>query len=95
MVQPINDLCLQSGGMGLTGGLVDVGDLFDSLKGIHDGQATSDILEKMRLDPDEAEAKDPGLEMMREADKSLESSKTFQLGALGLAHDMTQWYNHV
>lgn len=46
MVQPINDLCLQSGGMGLTGGLVDVGDLFDSLKGIHDGQATSDILEK-------------------------------------------------
>lgn len=33
----------------------------------------------MRLDPDEAEAKDPGLEMMREADKSLESSKTFQL----------------
>jgi hypothetical protein len=88
--------------MGLTGGLVDVGDLFDCLRGIHDDQATSDILDKydhyrrekyrqftdpvsesnlkrMRLDLNEAEVNDPGLKMMREADESLESSKTFQL----------------
>lgn len=34
-----------SGGMGLTGGLVDVGDLFDCLVGIHDGRADTDILD--------------------------------------------------
>lgn len=32
--------------MGLTGGLVDVGDLFDCLAGIHDNRATADILDK-------------------------------------------------
>ncbi|KAJ3538931.1 hypothetical protein NM208_g5688 [Fusarium decemcellulare] len=109
-------LCNPFGGMGLTGGLVDVGDLFDCLKGIHDGRATPEILDKydhfrrekynqftnpvsesnlkrMSSDPDVVEANDPGLAMMREADKSIEASKAFQLGVLGLAHDMTQYYN--
>ncbi|KAL0780701.1 hypothetical protein CaCOL14_002036 [Colletotrichum acutatum] len=39
-------LCNPFGGMGLTGGIVDVGDLFDCLTGIHDGQADDDILDK-------------------------------------------------
>ncbi|KAF4996669.1 hypothetical protein FDECE_12347 [Fusarium decemcellulare] len=39
-------LCNPFGGMGLTGGLVDAGDLFDCLAGIHDGRADPDILDK-------------------------------------------------
>ncbi|KAK0376909.1 FAD binding domain-containing protein [Colletotrichum limetticola] len=39
-------LCNPFGGMGLTGGIVDVGDLFDCLAGIHDGRADDDILDK-------------------------------------------------
>ncbi|KAK7440117.1 FAD binding domain-containing protein [Colletotrichum acutatum] len=42
----LSALGLPSGGMGLTGGIVDVGDLFDCLTGIHDGQADDDILDK-------------------------------------------------
>jgi len=39
-------LCNPFGGMGLTGGLVDVGDLGVCLEGINDGVAENDILEK-------------------------------------------------
>jgi 2-polyprenyl-6-methoxyphenol hydroxylase-like FAD-dependent oxidoreductase len=39
-------LCNPFGGMGLTGGLVDVGDLADFLKGIKRGVASNEILEK-------------------------------------------------
>ncbi|KAL2881473.1 hypothetical protein SGCOL_003039 [Colletotrichum sp. CLE4] len=108
-------LCNPFGGMGLTGGLVDVGDLFDCLAGIHDGRADDDILDKydhyrrekynqftnpvseanlkrMASDPDEVEANDPGIVAMREADKTDEAAVAFQLGVLGLAHDMTQYY---
>lgn len=35
-----------SGGLGLTGGIVDVGNLFDALMGIHKGLADDGILEK-------------------------------------------------
>ncbi|KAK1483531.1 FAD binding domain-containing protein [Colletotrichum cuscutae] len=42
----LSALGLHSGGMGLTGGIVDVGDLFDCLAGIHDGRADDDILDK-------------------------------------------------
>lgn len=35
-----------SGGLGLTGGIVDVGNLFDALIGIHNGVADESILEK-------------------------------------------------
>ncbi|KAL6351894.1 hypothetical protein LRP88_14706 [Fusarium phalaenopsidis] len=109
-------LCNPFGGMGLTGGLVDVGDLFDCLAGIHDNRATADILDKydhfrrekyreiintvsesnlkrMKSDADDMEANDPGLEAMRKADKSDQAAIAFQLGVLGLAHDMTQYYN--
>jgi len=41
-----NRLILFSGGMGLTGGLVDVGNLFDCLYGIYTGQADDSILDK-------------------------------------------------
>ncbi|KAK1470476.1 FAD binding domain-containing protein [Colletotrichum tamarilloi] len=108
-------LCNPFGGMGLTGGIVDVGDLFDCLAGIHDRRADDDILDKydryrrekfnqftnpvseanlkrMASDPDEVEANDPGIVAMREADKTDEAAITFQLGILGLAHDMTQYY---
>ncbi|KAH7355736.1 hypothetical protein BKA66DRAFT_539813 [Pyrenochaeta sp. MPI-SDFR-AT-0127] len=37
-------LCNPFGGMGLTGGIVDVGGLYDCLVGIHTGQATDAIL---------------------------------------------------
>lgn len=37
---------LSSGGMGLTGGLVDAGNLFDCLYGIATGQADDSILDK-------------------------------------------------
>ncbi|OAL42548.1 FAD/NAD(P)-binding domain-containing protein [Pyrenochaeta sp. DS3sAY3a] len=37
-------LCNPFGGMGLTGGIVDVGGLYDCLVGIHTGQATETIL---------------------------------------------------
>ncbi|OQD84433.1 hypothetical protein PENANT_c013G06206 [Penicillium antarcticum] len=36
----------QSGGLGLTGGIADVGNLFDALVGIHDGLADDSILDK-------------------------------------------------
>lgn len=39
-------LCNPFGGMGLTGGIVDVGGLSDCLIGIHRGVATEDILDK-------------------------------------------------
>lgn len=39
-------LCNPFGGLGLTGGLVDAGNLFDCLYGIATGQADEDILEK-------------------------------------------------
>lgn len=88
--------------MGLTGGLVDVGELFDCLAGIHDDRAETDILDKydqirrekyekftnvisesfltrMKSDPDEVEANDPGIAAMLEADKSDEASVAFQL----------------
>lgn len=39
-------LMLCSGGMGLTGGIVDVGGLYDCLAGIHDGKADDSILDK-------------------------------------------------
>lgn len=35
----------KSGGMGLTGGIVDVGGLYDCLVGINTGKATPDILD--------------------------------------------------
>jgi 2-polyprenyl-6-methoxyphenol hydroxylase-like FAD-dependent oxidoreductase len=35
-----------SGGMGLTGGIADVGGLYDSLVGIHTGKADDSILDK-------------------------------------------------
>jgi len=35
-----------SGGLGLTGGIVDVGNLFDALIGIHKGLADDSILDK-------------------------------------------------
>lgn len=37
---------LYSGGLGLTGGLVDAGNLFDCLNGIHQGLADDSILSK-------------------------------------------------
>jgi hypothetical protein len=37
---------VDSGGMGLTGGIADVGSLYDSLLGIHTGQANDSILDK-------------------------------------------------
>ncbi|KAM5347485.1 hypothetical protein ACJ41O_010490 [Fusarium nematophilum] len=109
-------LCNPFGGMGLTGGLVDVGDLFNCLAGIHDNRATPDILDKydhfrrekykkfintisesnlkrMKSDADDVEANDPDLVAMREADKSDQAAIAFQLGVLGLAHDMTQCYS--
>ncbi|KXH32327.1 FAD binding domain-containing protein [Colletotrichum simmondsii] len=114
----LSALGLHSGGMGLTGGIVDVGDLFDCLAGIHDGRADDDILDKydhyrrekfnqftnpvseanlkrMASDPDEVEANDPGIVAMREADKTDEAAVAFQLGILGLAHDMTHTYTLV
>ncbi|KAF2099878.1 FAD/NAD(P)-binding domain-containing protein [Rhizodiscina lignyota] len=39
-------LCNPFGGMGLTGGIADVGSLYDSLVGIHIGQADDSILDK-------------------------------------------------
>ncbi|KAE9371701.1 FAD/NAD(P)-binding domain-containing protein [Stipitochalara longipes BDJ] len=39
-------LCNPFGGLGLTGGLVDVGNLYDCLVGIHLGKASSEILDK-------------------------------------------------
>lgn len=39
-------MCNPFGGLGLTGGLVDVGGLFDCLKGIFDGRADDTILDK-------------------------------------------------
>ena len=39
-------LCNPFGGMGLTGGIADVGSLRDSLVGIHTGQADDSILDK-------------------------------------------------
>lgn len=39
-------LTVNSGGMGLTGGLVDVGNLFDCLYGIATGEVDEDILDK-------------------------------------------------
>lgn len=38
--------CVGSGGLGLTGGLVDVGNLFDCLNGIHQGLADDSILDR-------------------------------------------------
>ncbi len=38
-------LCNPFGGMGLTGGIVDVGGLYDCLAGIYDGKATPKILD--------------------------------------------------
>jgi hypothetical protein len=37
---------IHSGGLGLTGGIADVGSLCDSLVGIHTGQADDEILDK-------------------------------------------------
>ncbi|KAJ5308850.1 hypothetical protein N7508_004229 [Penicillium antarcticum] len=39
-------LCNPFGGLGLTGGIADVGNLFDALVGIHDGLADDSILDK-------------------------------------------------
>ncbi len=39
-------LIFQSGGMGLTGGIVDVGGLYDCLAGIYDGRADASILDR-------------------------------------------------
>ncbi|KAK3302923.1 uncharacterized protein B0T15DRAFT_402797 [Chaetomium strumarium] len=39
-------LCNPFGGMGLTGGIADVGSLYESLVGIHTGQADDSILDK-------------------------------------------------
>ncbi|KIW90478.1 uncharacterized protein Z519_09124 [Cladophialophora bantiana CBS 173.52] len=39
-------LCNPFGGMGLTGGIVDIGGLYDCLVGIHDGLADDSILDK-------------------------------------------------
>ncbi|KAL5315893.1 hypothetical protein ACEPPN_016767 [Leptodophora sp. 'Broadleaf-Isolate-01'] len=39
-------LCNPFGGLGLTGGLVDAGNLFDCLNGIHQGLANDDILSR-------------------------------------------------
>lgn len=39
-------LCNPFGGMGLTGGIADIGSLYDSLLGIHTGQADDSILDK-------------------------------------------------
>ncbi|KAK0716588.1 hypothetical protein B0T21DRAFT_296588 [Apiosordaria backusii] len=39
-------LCNPFGGMGLTGGIADVGSLYDSLRGIHNSQADDSILDK-------------------------------------------------
>lgn len=41
-----NNHVFYSGGMGLTGGIADVGSLYDCLVGIHTGQAGDDILDK-------------------------------------------------
>lgn len=48
---PANELCPltsfeNSGGLGLTGGIVDVGNLFDCLYGIYENKASDDILFK-------------------------------------------------
>ncbi len=40
---PVTDC--PSGGLGLTGGIADVGSLYDSLVGIHTGQADDSILD--------------------------------------------------
>ncbi|EKG09709.1 Monooxygenase FAD-binding protein [Macrophomina phaseolina MS6] len=39
-------LCNPFGGMGLTGGIIDVGGLYDCLAGIHEGKADDSILDK-------------------------------------------------
>jgi 2-polyprenyl-6-methoxyphenol hydroxylase-like FAD-dependent oxidoreductase len=39
-------MIFSSGGLGLTGGLVDVGNLFDCLNGIHQGLADDSILDR-------------------------------------------------
>lgn len=41
-----NSGMVDSGGMGLTGGIADVGSLYDSLLGIHTGQADDSLLDK-------------------------------------------------
>lgn len=38
-------MCNPFGGMGLTGGIVDIGGLFDCLVGIYDGVADDTILD--------------------------------------------------
>ena len=43
---PLSLLTTSRGGLGLTGGIADVGSLVDCLYGIYDGQAGLDILEK-------------------------------------------------
>ena len=44
----INDTLadINSGGLGLTGGLADIGSLYECLVGIHEGKASLDILDK-------------------------------------------------
>jgi 2-polyprenyl-6-methoxyphenol hydroxylase-like FAD-dependent oxidoreductase len=41
-----NQVCNPFGGLGLTGGIVDVGGLYDCLAGIYDGKADDSILDK-------------------------------------------------
>lgn len=42
----MSNLIFLSGGLGLTGGIVDVGNLFDAFIGIHKGLADEKILDK-------------------------------------------------
>jgi hypothetical protein len=42
----VNAVCNPFGGMGLTGGIVDIGGLFDCLNGVHKGLADDSILDK-------------------------------------------------
>lgn len=39
-------LTISSGGLGLTGGIVDVGNLYDCLRGIYENKADESILDK-------------------------------------------------
>ncbi|OCL12648.1 FAD/NAD(P)-binding domain-containing protein [Glonium stellatum] len=109
-------LCNPFGGLGLTGGIADVGGLYDSLVGIHRGQADDSILDKYsevrreryqnfvdpistenfrRLwseDPEKIIETDEFFMLARRMAIDKEFSQEFQLGAMALQHDFTQYY---
>ncbi|OGM45636.1 hypothetical protein ABOM_006229 [Aspergillus bombycis] len=85
-------LCNPFGGLGLSGGIVDVGGLYDCLAGIYTGQADDSILDIYCKDPETALEESEFLKTCKKAETDDAVAASQRKGLEALQYDFTRHY---